>query len=130
MPTYQELRSTYALMTIPELRALALGPLELTDQAQAALADELSLRDVLTEYEIPSSLMRTPTRAVSRHNWLLSMFQAWVTFQILVFGTAFILVHPVFDGWTLLMLAVLAVSCFGLVLNGRMLVGQKSVGQR
>src|SRR5262245_34650607 len=116
MPTYQELRSTYALMTIPELRALALGPLELTDQAQAALADELSLRDVLTEYEIPPSLMRAPTRAVSRHKWLLTMFQAWVTFQIVIFAAGFILLHRVFDWWTLLMLAILAVPCFGLVL--------------
>jgi len=116
MPTYQELRGTYALMTIPELRNLARRPLELTDQAQAALADELSLRDVLTEYEIPPSLMRTPTRAVARRTWLLTMFQAWVTFQILGFGTAFAGLHPFLEGWRLLVLAIMAVQCFGLVL--------------
>jgi len=116
MPTYQELRSTYALMAIPELRHLALRPLELTDQAQAALADELALRDVLTEYEIPPSLMRTSTRAVSWQEWWLTAFQAWVTFQIIGFGSVVAALDPILDGWTLLASAIMAVQCFGLVL--------------
>jgi hypothetical protein len=116
MPTYQELRSTYAQLTIPELRDLTLRPLELTAQAQAALADELSLRDVPTEYEVPPSLTRTWTRPVSWQKWWLTIFQAWVTFQIILFAAAFIVFHRIFDGWTLLMLAVAAVPCFGLVL--------------
>jgi hypothetical protein len=119
MPTYQELRSTYALMTIPELRDLALRPRELTDHAQAALADELSLRDVLTEYEVPPSLARTSARAIAWHKWWLTIFQAWVTLQIVLFAGGFILLHPIFDGRMLLMLAIVAVPWFGLLLIAR-----------
>src|SRR5262245_32101618 len=116
MPTYQELRRTYARLTIPELRDLALRPLELTAQAQAALADELSLRDVRTEHEITPSLTRTSTPGVSWQKWWLTIFQAWVSLQIASFAAVFTLMHRVFDWRTLVMLAIVAVPCFGLVL--------------
>jgi len=102
-------------MTVPELRDLALRPLDLTDHARAALADELSLRDVLTEYEVPQSLMRASTRAVSWRKWLI-IFQAWVTLQVVAIAAVFVLLHPVFDGRTLLLLAIVAVPWLGLLL--------------
>src|SRR5262245_12711301 len=97
MPTYQELRSTYARWTTQELQELALRPLELTAQGQAALADELSLRDAPTEPETQASLTSASTRVVSRHGWWLTLFQAWVTLQMVVFTAVFIVLHPVFD---------------------------------
>ena len=116
MPTYQELRSTYAQFSLPELRDLARRPFDLTTQARVALAAELSLREIPTEEEILASQTRAPARAASWHGGWLTIFEAWVTLQIVVFSGTYIHLHPSLDWSTLVMLATVAIPGFGLVL--------------
>jgi hypothetical protein len=111
MPTYQELRTTYAQLTPSELRDLARRPIDLTAQGQAALADELSLRDVGTENDL-----ETTAAAPSWYKGWLTVFQAWVTLHIVAFAAGFILLRPGLGWPTLGMLAIVAIPCIGLVL--------------
>jgi hypothetical protein len=130
MPTYQELRSTYGQLTLAELQDLALRPFELTAQAQTALAEELSSRDVPADDDTPTPQTRTSASAASLYRrWLpviqawasshggwLTVFQAWVTLQIAAFLTVFALFGPGL-GWSLVStLAAVAVLSVGLVL--------------
>jgi hypothetical protein len=127
MRTYEDLWSTCAQLTRAELRDLALRPLELTAQAQAALADELSSRDVPTENDDDPSIPQTstPPRAASWYKGWLIVFQIWVTLQIVLVVAAFSQLRPGLGWSTLIMLATVAVPSIGLVL-----IANKSLSAR